>query len=258
VLFELSLVVAAALAGWASMDVLISSLLAPVQPVSDAPIYHLYFAIRWWQSGYLEIVPTPFGESAAPYFPANGNVWFTWLILPWSSEAVAKVGQWPFLGIGMLAIWGLALELPVSGAAALVPALLWGTGTLAILHTGIADVDLIMAAWYLVGIFFLVRYVRGGELRDLVCTALALGAVLGTKFISILLVPWPLGLAALWAFRGSGRWRHLMVLGVFGLVPSGFWYLRNAVLFGNPLYPLQLELWGLPFYFRLFCAGWTW
>ena len=57
------------------------SLLLPVKVVSDGPIYHLYFAARWWKAGRLFLVAAPFGENAATYFPANGDAWFTWLMV---------------------------------------------------------------------------------------------------------------------------------------------------------------------------------
>jgi hypothetical protein len=69
------------------------SLLQGVKVVSDGPIYHLYFAARWWKAGRLILVAAPFGENAATYFPANGDLWFTWLMAAWGGDGLAKVGQ---------------------------------------------------------------------------------------------------------------------------------------------------------------------
>jgi uncharacterized protein (DUF2062 family) len=233
---------AVTLAAWAAADTIVTGLCGPVQPVSDAPIYHLYFAVRWWQAGTLEIVPTPFGESAAPYFPANADVWFTWLLLPWSSEVLAKVGQWPFLIVGMAAVYALARELSVRPEVAVFPAVLWGTGSLTLVNASFADVDVIMAAWFLIAAWFLVRYRREGSVPDLVCAAVAMGAVLGTKYIAIPFLS-PLVVAAtVFAAANVCRWRHLFVLIVGLIVPSAFWYGRNLLLSGNPLYPLHTQI----------------
>ena len=75
------------------------SLLGPVKVVSDGPIYHLYFAARWWQAGRLELVPVPFGENAATYFPAGGDLVFCWLLTGWGGDQLAKVGAGPFSGV---------------------------------------------------------------------------------------------------------------------------------------------------------------
>ena len=61
-------------AGAAAFGVLIlgmRSLLLAVKVVSDGPIYHLYFAVRWWKAGRLILVAAPFGENAATYFPGE-------------------------------------------------------------------------------------------------------------------------------------------------------------------------------------------
>ena len=38
---------------WVTVQLGMQSLLLPVKVVSDGPIYHLYFAIRWWKAGRL-------------------------------------------------------------------------------------------------------------------------------------------------------------------------------------------------------------
>jgi hypothetical protein len=230
------------LAAWAAAEMIVTAVRGPVQPVSDAPIYHLYFAVRWWQSGTLEIVPTPFGESAAPYFPANADVWFTWLLLPWSSEVAAKVGQWPFLILGMAAVYALARELKVRSEVAVFPAVLWGTGSLTLVNASFADVDVIMAAWYLIAVWFLARYRRAGSATDLACSALAMGAVLGTKYIAIPFLSWLVVAATAFVAGHASRWRHVFILIVGLVVPSVYWYGRNILLTGNPLYPLHVQV----------------
>jgi hypothetical protein len=231
---------------WAALDVLIEGLAGPVLVVSDAPIYHLYFAMRWWKTGTLELVPTPFGESAAPYFPANADVWFTWLLLPWRDETLAKVGQWPFLLIAAAAVFALARELVGRWQIALIPALLWGTSSPPLIHSHWADVDLAVTAWYLLATWFLVRYSRTAALADLVCSALGVGATLGTKYVAILFVPALVLAACVLAWRSAHRWRDLAIYLACAAVPCLYWYGRNWMLTGNPLYPLNWEVLGVP------------
>ncbi len=96
------------------------SLLLGVKVVSDGPIYHLYFAARWWKEGRLFLVASPFGENAATYFPANGDLWFTWLMATWGGDRLAKVGQAPFLVLASLAAYGCARRLGAGRSASLV------------------------------------------------------------------------------------------------------------------------------------------
>ena len=92
----------------AGLVFLIPSLLSAVKVVSDGPIYHLYFAARWWKAGRLILIAAPFGENAATYFPANGDLWFTWLIASWGGDRLAQFGQAPFLPMAGAAAYGCA------------------------------------------------------------------------------------------------------------------------------------------------------
>ena len=113
-LLSLALVLAA------GIRLAIPSLFSAVKVVSDGPIYHLYFAARWWKAGRLILVAAPFGENAATYFPANGDLWFTWLIAAWGGETLAKVGQAPFLLLAGAAAYGCARSLGAGRSAGLI------------------------------------------------------------------------------------------------------------------------------------------
>ena len=111
---------------WVGLGLLLSgvlilgmrSLLLAVKVVSDGPIYHLYFAARWWKAGRLILVAAPFGENAATYFPANGDLWFTWLMASWGGDRLAKIGQAPFLVLAVVAAFGCARALGRGGRRA--------------------------------------------------------------------------------------------------------------------------------------------
>ena len=100
----------------------VNSIVMPVKVVSDGPIYHLYFAARWWKAGRLFLIATPFGENAATYFPADGDLWFTWLMVGWGGDRLAKVGQVPFLLVAAMAAYAIARRLGAGRSSALVAA----------------------------------------------------------------------------------------------------------------------------------------
>ena len=95
----------------------------------------------------------------------------------------------------------------------------------------------------------------GGGPAALVLGGLAAGFSLGTKSVGLVFVPLLL-LFALGAIAGRetslrrALGASLLVLTCL-LVPAGFWFARNLVLTGNPLYPLRVELFG-----RTFLPGW--
>jgi len=236
-----------ALAGWTAMVLGMSSLLMPVKVVSDGPIYHLYFAARWWKAGRLFLVASPFGESAATYFPANGELWFAWLMATWGGDRLARVGQAPFLLAAAVAAFACARELGAGRTAALVASSLFATiGPLA-LFTFEGNVDTIFTAGYLASAYFLLRYATGRDGQpSLALAGLAAGLALGTKSVGNLFVP-PLILAGLGIVAARTRAVRPTLAGWCWLLAgvattSAFWYGRNALLTGNPLYPLAVKV----------------
>jgi hypothetical protein len=246
--------VAIGLTGWVAFAYLLVGLIFPVEPVSDAPIYHLYFAARWWKAGSLPLVPTPFGEEAAAYFPANGDLWFTWLTTIGRGGPLVKVGQWPFLLLGAAALYALGRRVGASWSAAILPAAVWIGLPIILTQSNLANVDLIWAAFYFIAVYFLLEWLKDTKVDDIhpmFSFALASGIVMGTKtegavFVLLLL---PLAVAAL-VTRARPR-RQLAWLATGFILPAGYWYARNALLTGNPLYPFQLSAFG-----RVWADGW--
>jgi hypothetical protein len=238
----ISLAVVALGAGWLGAK----SLLLGVKVVSDGPIYHLYFAARWWKAGHLSLIPTPFGENAAPYFPANGDLWFTWLMECWGGDRLARVGQAPLLLLAGLTAYALARRLGAGGLASTIAAAWFVTCTPLCLFSFEPNVDTCFVALYLLGAFFLVSALLGDgslQLGTLALAGLAAGGALGTKATGVVFVP-PLllvGLVGIWARKTTAieRFTSSLVLLLTPLALSGFWFARNAVLTGNPLYPLH-------------------
>ena len=233
------------------------SLMGPVKVVSDGPIYHLYFAARWWQAGRVFLIPAPFGESAAPYFPAVGDLGFAWLMAGWGGDRLAKVGQAPFYALAGLAVVAIARRLGAGTPAAVVAAAWFLTGTPLIAFAFEPNVDMVFVAGYLIAAYFFLRYALGdGGAGALALGALAAGGAWGSKPTATAFVPPLLALAGLAVLRRPGlsagrRLGHLGWIVAGSMVMAGAWLARDAWLAGNPLYPLRVEAFG-----RTWLAGW--
>ena len=241
--------VAIGLVLWLCLDPFANSLMLPVKVVSDGPIYHLYFAARWWRDGGLTLVPTPFGESAAPYFPANGDLLFTWLFVGWGGDRLAKVGQVPFLLLGAVATFAMARRLGAGGSAARIAAGFYLAMVPVYLFAMEGNVDAIYGAGYALSAYYAVRKaLRDPGRGHATLSGLAAGLALGTKGTGIVFLP-PLivfAMACNWAGEPTRKKRGASSAAwLLGLVAtSGFWYVRNLLLTGNPIYPAHLAIGG--------------
>ena len=241
---------------WALTLYVAPGLFRPVKVVSDGPIYHLYFAARWWKAGRLELIATPFGESAAPHFPAVGDLWLTWLMVGWGGDRLARVGQAPFFGLAGMACLAIARRLGAGwSASAIATGWFLSSGAL-LVYSAEPIVDTIFVAGYLLAAYFFLRNALGDDgPSSLALGALAAGCALGTKAPAFVFVPPLLALGLISAVaRGRGlvgKAAGAAIVVVLPLSVAGFWYVRNALPTGNPLYPLHLAAFG-----RTWLAGW--
>ncbi|RUL85842.1 glycosyltransferase family 39 protein [Tautonia sociabilis] len=241
---------------WVSALMGMRSLLLPVKVVSDGPIYHLWFAARWWKAGALELVAAPFGDNVVTYFPANGDLWLSWLMIGWGGDLLAKAGQAPFHAMTWLASYAMARQVGAGRSAAVIASGWMVTASPFLVFGFEANVDTILQAGYLAAAFFFLRYaMRDGGGEAIALGALAAGCCWGCKPTGLVLVPPILaavGLAVLLRPIGPrAKLGHLAMLAALPMLTAGFWYVRNLWLSGNPLYPVQVELFG-----RTVLTGW--
>jgi len=225
----------------------IRSLLLAVKVVSDGPIYHLYFAARWWKAGRLVLVAAPFGENAATYFPANGDLWFTWLLASWAGDRLARVGQAPFLALAGLAAYGCARSLGSRRSASVIATCWFVSSTPLLIYSFEPNVDTIFVAGYMLATYFFLRGLRDeGDTAAICLGALAAGGALGTKAVGLVFVPPLLLLALVEVLRRSApspiKIRRASAIVLLPLVTGGYWYVRNLIVTGNPVYPLEVRV----------------
>lgn len=237
---------AAVVAGYA-LSYLLQAVLMPVYPASDAPIYHLPFAIEWVKAGRITLVPTPFGETAATYFPANSSCWYAWLIMVGGNELLAKAGQWPFLVAGALAVFSAARLLRAGTAAAVLAACAWTVAPHVLFFSSVALADLAVAACMAVGVALLLAWRRWGHKGALFASMVAIGTGAGSKLVAALFLAPVAAVVLLWVLLYSGerlpaRVRVMCGCLVFGLAGCAFWYARNWLVTGNPVYPTHVRI----------------
>jgi hypothetical protein len=219
--------------------IIVAGLLASPLTLYDAVSYHLVFPARWLQDHRLSIVPTPFSDPAQAYQPANGELFFLWLLLPFHGDLLARIGQFPFLLLSAACLYAIARR---SGARAdhAVYAPLFLVLTRPVVEQAVgADVDLVCAAVFLASIYFGLVAVETDARRDWAMWGISLGLYLGSKYLALVYVVALLVLPLLRGVRRRALWA-LPGIALFGLP----WYFRNWIVAGSPIYPASLKVLG--------------
>jgi len=210
----------------------------------DTLSYHLHVPATWLAERRLEIVPAVFGDPSSAYAPSNLELWFAFLMAPLHSDYLAGSGQIPFAALAALAIVAAVREAGGRRTAALTAALVFLLVPEIWQQARTAMTDLGLAALLLASLPFSLRMARRASAGELATATAALGLAVGTKYVGLpFALPFALA-AALSARSTRPRWRDLVAAAVVFFATGGFWYLRNALVTGNPFYPVATL--GLP------------
>ncbi len=212
--------------------------------------YHFTFPAEWLKNGNLNN-PIIVNDYPAPsYYPLNGSLLFFWLLAPFKNVFLADLGQAPFFIIVFLAVFAICRKLKISGIYCLFAVILLTITPNYFKQLKIAYVDVMVAAFFLAGLNFLLDFHQKYGLKSLILSAISIGLLVGTKLITL---PHALILFVFLLFMISGKGRQIgirkavlsvVLFLIFIFLFGGFSYLKNFILTGNFFYPLNIELFG--------------
>ncbi len=220
-------------------------------PLSTDPlVYHLPAAVQWMQTGRLGLFDTWYWNPAATYSPATSSTFMAWLVVPLRSDVLVRYVQVAPLLMIFLLVARLArllgCGLAVAGLVAVAAALCRPFFSQVLF----AKDDLFVTAFFGAAVVALV----GGNPRDRLGpwrAGLAMGMVLSSKYTILLACPLFLFLVDA-PFRARWRARDWAVAAGLALALSVPWYVRTTWLTGNPLYPVDVKLFGRTIFAGMF------
>jgi hypothetical protein len=229
----------------------------------DPTSFHLPGIARWIQNGTLWQIDQFVPLLAQGNYPNNGDVVLLSTILPWHNDFLVRLPSVFFLALAAVAAFAVARELRAPHASALVAA----AAVVSLPVVGFVTIpralpDSIMWTTFACGVLFLLRHARTGRRADLVLAGAALGIAAGTKWYGVSSVPFVVAiwivarvLAARRASSGGGAagaravsrlvLRDGVLVGGLAFIGMLVWLVRNLALSGNPIFPLNVELFGV-------------
>jgi len=216
----------------------------------DVLSYHLHLPASWLAAGRVSVVPTPFGDQAPAYAPANAELTYLLALASTGNLRLAHAGQAAYAALAALAIVATSRQLGVSRRLACGAALAFLMLPEVWQQAAGAMADLALASFVLACLPFLLRLHARGSVADLLALGAGLGLVIGTKYVGAVLVLPLLAAAVLVIAPGGDRhaWPRAWgaaIVAVLALACGGFWYVRNTVLTADPTFPVTLRVAGL-------------
>jgi len=215
----------------------------------DALSYHLPPAVWWLQAERIYSVPTQFTFGYA--YPQGWSLLLLWQLAFTATDHLVNVTALPFVLFGTLAAYGLAREMGIGKRWAPWAGAFWALTPLVLEQLTVPYNDVAVGALTLGVFYFILRFWRSGgrSTGPLWVVGLLVGLILGTKPNGFLVLAFA---CVLMLFPRVQNWRSYisavvgrgLCAGIPALALAGFWYIRNLVLYHNPLFPAKVSLLG--------------
>lgn len=224
-----------------------ASLQVPIE--YDNLAYHLPFVVQWMHSGNLMQVYYSAFAGPLGYYPSNFELLDLWAMLPFHSDLLVNMVNLPVAMITGVVLYAVSRNFNVSHKPALLVVALFYLLPVTLRQFGTPLVDLYFCLTFLYSIYFLQEYWKKHDFRMVLLFALSLGLFMGTKYLGIVYSVPLVILCAVLVLRFIKQPKQLGIhIGVLvaGLLLTGsFFYIRNWMDTGNPLFPTDVSVGGI-------------
>ncbi|HOW35363.1 MAG TPA: hypothetical protein PL155_02985 [Candidatus Omnitrophota bacterium] len=209
----------------------------PPRGGADDIYYHLPSPYEFIIRHKIELIPV-FQFRYQFAFPLNAELLFMWPAIFFHNQKWVDFVQVVVAGTGSLTVYGLARVFGQGRRIAFFVAALFFLSPV-VLHQAESNyIDIITNTFFLMGLYFSWQFYHAGKRPFLYAAAVAGGALVGMKYL------WVFFWVGLQGFifprirqvRSLDRILYLLIVVMLG----GFWYFRNWVVLGNPVYPIDI------------------
>lgn len=203
----------------------------------DCLMYHIPMVDHWLQAEGIN-----HADTATWWLPGNNELVELWIVGPFTGDFLVALNNVPILALwaaSLLQLGGL-VGLPRRAANLAAFAAICVQPTLYELDN--AANDMAVAAYWTAAICYLLRHLRTRRAPDLYLFGVAVGALAGVKYYAVGYATALACVATLVLLRRCG-WRDAVkgavLTAALGCLFGGYWYVRNLVLSGSPIYPMD-------------------
>ncbi len=212
----------------------------------DVMTYHLYIPARWLQQQQIIHVPTFFGDEAAAFAPGNAIAVYAWALALFNGDMLINLLAMPFFIMLALLVFLLVRRFNREALPAYIFAAVVIAAPCLFFKALSGYTDILAQGLLTAGVWWLLEYARArrNTRAALIYSALCLGLALGTKTVMLpLTAPVIAALAGLCIYRR--QWKNLLIAAGIVIIAGGWWYCRNWYLYGNPLFPAHIKIFGV-------------
>lgn len=225
---------------------------ALLQPVweYDSIAYHLPFVRHWIAEGSLwKALFTPY-TGPVGYYPGSGEILTLWNVLPVGADFFANTQNIFLMVFFAITAYDFGKKLGFSEGPALLAPILFLHSPIILKEVGSAHVDLFFALGFLYILYFGWEFIRRKEAQLLLPLGMAYGLFVGSKYLALpyaFLTFLPLAFYFMKHFLDKKTKKSIyllfLALGFAGFfLTGGFWYMRNFMLTGNPIFPAEVKI----------------
>jgi len=227
----------------------------------DSLAYHLPIMVKWFQNGHLDI--SGHGKLIDRYL-YNWEIVCALCLMPFKEDYAVTFPNFIALFLLILGVYRLAVETAVRRIHALAGSVLLLGMPILFDNIHSIHVELPFAAFIIICIYSIVRYVRSPHFSYLLLFFLSLSMVMGIKTSGLAYGPFLFLITLVTVFYAHYRKEKLspplssfssrsflsrsfiiIVTSLIFFLNSGYWYTRNFVECGNPLGFLELKIAGI-------------
>lgn len=216
--------------------ILLAAYHLPLRGVDDL-FYHLPPVFHYIQTHTISLLPVEIRHHFA--YPQNAELLYLWPTIFSRNVRLLDSANVPFVLISVILVRELLRLTFLADRDVLFVAMLYALCPVVLMQAGSNYIDIIVALFYLLSLYYTLKYEKEQRTIHAVAAGVATGIVCGMKYTALFLTI-PLQLLLLWKMFKVCR-RHALHYFLPLLLLSGWWYARNTFKLGNPFYPMKFS-----------------